>query len=86
MSLDEGSPGAAHKREVRAQLRRDYHAAEYPDDAGSPEAEEAMHHAGLARLRVTDPWMFTGSDASAVDGRCFDMGTDERECWRGEAS
>ncbi len=53
MTLDEQAPLVGHRA-----LRQNYLQAEHDDDAGSPEAEEAMHLEAMARLRREQPWRF----------------------------
>ena len=52
MTLDE-RPLVGHRA-----LRQNYVQAEHDDDAGSAEAEEAMHLEQMARLRREEPWRF----------------------------
>ncbi len=53
MTVDESRPWVGHRA-----LRRDHVQAEHDDDAGSAEAEEAMHLEAMARMRAEQPWRF----------------------------
>ncbi len=74
MTLDENAPLVGHRA-----LRRDHVQAEHDDDAGSAEAEEAMHLAYMARLRAEQPWRFGPQEPTeTLDRRLHGWREEER--------